>query len=154
MQDIRFDPWIRKIPWRRKWLPTLVFSSGESHGQRSLVGYGPQGHKELDMTEQLILPLSYEDGVKHASHKPKSVQFSRSVVSDSLRPHGRQHASLPCPSPTPGGPTPLSHPSGASQSPGLRSPCFSAVSHHLPSCYCPQAIVNSIVYLKFLWGWI
>ena len=31
-----------------------------------------------------------------------SVQFSRSVVSDSLRPHGLQHARLPCPSPTPG----------------------------------------------------
>ena len=31
-----------------------------------------------------------------------SVQFSRSVVADSLRPHGLQHARLPCPSPTPG----------------------------------------------------
>ena len=31
-----------------------------------------------------------------------SVQFSHSVVSDSLRPHGLQHARLPCPSPTPG----------------------------------------------------
>ena len=34
--------------------------------------------------------------------KWSSVQFSRSVVSDSLRPHGLQHARLPCPSPTPG----------------------------------------------------
>ena len=33
-----FDSWLRKIPWGRKWLPTLVFLSGESHGQRSLVG--------------------------------------------------------------------------------------------------------------------
>ena len=37
-----FDPWIRKIPWRRAWQPTLVFMPGESHGQRSLVGYNPQ----------------------------------------------------------------------------------------------------------------
>ena len=32
------DPWIRKIPWRREWLPTPVFLPGESHGQRSLAG--------------------------------------------------------------------------------------------------------------------
>ena len=35
----RFDPWVRKIPWRRKWQPTSVFFPGESHGQRSLAGY-------------------------------------------------------------------------------------------------------------------
>ena len=35
----RFDLWIRNIPWRRKWQPTLIFLSGESHGQRSLAGY-------------------------------------------------------------------------------------------------------------------
>ena len=39
----RFDPWVRKIPWRRKWQPTLVFLPGKSHGQRSLVGYSPGG---------------------------------------------------------------------------------------------------------------
>ena len=33
-----FDPWVRKIPWRRKWQLTPVFLPGESHGQRSLVG--------------------------------------------------------------------------------------------------------------------
>ena len=36
-----FDPWVRKVPWRRKWQPTPVFLPGESHGQRSLVGYRP-----------------------------------------------------------------------------------------------------------------
>ena len=38
-----------KIPWRREWLPTPVFLPGESQGQRSLVGYSPQGHKKSDM---------------------------------------------------------------------------------------------------------
>ena len=47
----RFDPWIRKIPWRRAWQPTPVFLPGESHGQRSLAGYRPWGRKELDTTE-------------------------------------------------------------------------------------------------------
>ena len=46
-----FDPWVGKNPWRRAWQPTPVFLPRESHGQRSLVGYGPWGHKELDMTE-------------------------------------------------------------------------------------------------------
>ena len=51
--DIRlsFNPWVGKVPWRRAWQPTLGFLPGESHGQRSLVGYSPQGHKELDTTE-------------------------------------------------------------------------------------------------------
>ena len=39
--------------WRRKWQPTPVCLPGESHGRRSLVGYGPRGRKELDMTERL-----------------------------------------------------------------------------------------------------
>ena len=43
----RFYPWVRKIPWRRKWQPTPVFLPGESHGQRSLVGYSPQGQKKV-----------------------------------------------------------------------------------------------------------
>ena len=42
---LRFDPWIENIPWRRKWQPTTVFLLGKSHGQRSLVGYSPWGHK-------------------------------------------------------------------------------------------------------------
>ena len=50
-----FDPWVRKIPWRRERLPTPVFMPGKSHGLRSLVGYSPWGRKELDMTEGLSL---------------------------------------------------------------------------------------------------
>ena len=48
----RFDPWVGKIPWRRKWQLTLVFLPGKSHGQRS---YSQWGHKELDTTERLTL---------------------------------------------------------------------------------------------------
>ena len=46
----RFDPWVRKIPCRRKWQPTPIFLPGKSHGQRSLVGYSLPG-KESDTTE-------------------------------------------------------------------------------------------------------
>ena len=41
----RFNPWVRRFPWRRKWQPIRVFLPGESHEQRSLVGYGPWGHR-------------------------------------------------------------------------------------------------------------
>ena len=50
MQEMWFDPWVGKIPWRRKWQPTPVFLPGKCHGQRSLVGYSPWGCKESDMT--------------------------------------------------------------------------------------------------------
>ena len=52
-----FDPWVRKIPWRREWQPTPVFLPGECHGQKSLVGCRPWGRKESDMTEGLTLSL-------------------------------------------------------------------------------------------------
>ena len=47
-----FNPWVRKIPWRREWQPIPVFLPGKCHRQRSLAGYSPWGHKESDMTPQ------------------------------------------------------------------------------------------------------
>ena len=47
----KFDPWVGKIPWRRKWPLAPVFLPGESHAQRSLVGYSPRGCTESDATE-------------------------------------------------------------------------------------------------------
>ena len=53
------ETWVRNIPWRRKRQPTPVLLSGESHGQRSLVGYSPRGLKESDTPERLhFLSLS------------------------------------------------------------------------------------------------
>ena len=46
-----FDPWIRKIPWRRNWQHTPVFLPGKFHGQRSLAGHSPWGREESDTTE-------------------------------------------------------------------------------------------------------
>ena len=47
----KFNSWVRKILWRRKWQPTPVFLPGISHGLRNLAGYSEWGHKELDTTE-------------------------------------------------------------------------------------------------------
>ena len=57
VQKIGFDSSGRKIPWRREWLPTLVYLPGEFHGQKSLVGYSPWACKELDMTKRLTVSL-------------------------------------------------------------------------------------------------
>ena len=65
-----FDPWVRKIPWRRKWQPTPAFLPGKFHGQRSLAGYSPWSHKESDTTEHnwgcgmLVAGFSVDTGSK------------------------------------------------------------------------------------------
>ena len=68
-----FDPWIGKIPWKRKWQPTPIFLPEKSYGQRGLAGYSPWDHRELDTREQLTLPLpksviSFEDRWKQKPH--------------------------------------------------------------------------------------
>ena len=53
-------PWVGKIPWRREQLPTPVFFPGESHGQRSMVGYSPWGCQvRHDLPATLDLWLSW-----------------------------------------------------------------------------------------------
>ena len=58
-----FNPWVRKIPWRKAWWPIPVFLPGEFHEQRNLAGW-PWGHKESETTERLIpllLSVTSED---------------------------------------------------------------------------------------------
>ena len=59
MQEIGFNAWVRKIPWRKEWLPNPVFLPGAFHRQRSLVGYSPWGSRESAMTEWLTLWLFF-----------------------------------------------------------------------------------------------
>ena len=67
-----FNLWVGKVPWRRVWLPTPVLFPGKPHGQRSLAGYSPWGHKESDMTEWLTLSLIWrgEHGRRHRERWP------------------------------------------------------------------------------------
>ena len=62
-----FDPWVGKIPQGREWLPTPVFLPEEFHGQRSVAGYSPWVHKELDLTEWLTVHSTKV--CSRASHK-------------------------------------------------------------------------------------
>ena len=98
------------IPWRSKWQPTPVFCLEKFHGQRSL----GVGHDWVTLINCIFL---------FTTLKCLSVQFSCSVMSNSLQPHGLQHARPPCPSPTP-----RAHP----------NPCPS-------SRWCPPNISSSVI---------
>ena len=51
IRTVGLIPGLQRFPWRKEWRPTLVFLPGEFHGWRSLIGYSPEGGKELDTTE-------------------------------------------------------------------------------------------------------
>ena len=87
LQETRVYSRARKILWRRAWQPTPVFLPGESHGQRSLVGYGPWGPKESDTTEV----------TRHHTHKcfPNPVKVFCPVYQPSTLTH--DVASFPTP---------------------------------------------------------
>ena len=79
----KFNPWVGKIPWRRKCQPTPIFLPGKSHGERSLVGHSPWGCKELDMTER---GSRHSHGVGRAEPR---VMLGWSWVWRLPRPYGR-----------------------------------------------------------------
>ena len=57
VQELGFNHWVWKIPWRREWQPTPVLFPGEFHGQKNLAGYSPWSHRESDTIEWLSLSL-------------------------------------------------------------------------------------------------
>ena len=125
----RFDPWVGKIAWGRKWQPAPAFLPGKLHEQRSLAGY-------IQPVESQRVGHDWTHTQFTNNHKiGHSVQFSRSVVSDSLRLHEPQHARTPCLSPTP-----RVHP----------NPCPSSRWYHptissfvIPFSSCPQSFPAS-----------
>ena len=101
----------------------------ESREKRSLADYRPWGHKESDMTQWL-------KSSNYSQHKNySSVQFSCSVMSDSLRPHEPQHTRPPCPSPTP-----VVHPNPCPSSWWCHPTISSSV---VPFSSCPQSFTVS-----------
>ena len=55
-----FHPWVRKIPWRRKWQPTLVFLLGKSHGRRSLAADSPGVAKSWTRLSNFTLTFHFD----------------------------------------------------------------------------------------------
>ena len=77
-----FNPWVRKIPWRRAWQPTPIFLPEESHGQRSLAGCSPRLGKDLDMTERLTHTcfFSYQGQRNMTTQPPESLLSNQEIL--------------------------------------------------------------------------
>ena len=87
-----FDPWVRKILWRRKWQSTSIFLPGEFLGQWSLVGYSPWGPKESDTIEWLSrYTCAKEVDLKQPS--PRAVPLLDSYGSQTPPPTPREGSS-------------------------------------------------------------
>ena len=74
--DCRFNSWVRKMPWRRKWQPNLVFLPGKSHGQRNLMGYSPWGCQRV--THDLVTkqqPSCFQYFLSPSSLPPKNLSI-------------------------------------------------------------------------------
>ena len=79
----RFDPWVRKIPWRRKQQPTPLFLPGEPHGQRTLVGYSPYvcaRAKSLQQCLTLCNPIDYNNQDHLGSPRIQSMGQQKSQI--------------------------------------------------------------------------
>ena len=92
-----FDPWVGKIPWRKKWQPTPVFLPGESPRTEE-----PGGLQSMESQR-----IRHDWATKHSTQHMGAWQtillfilllFSCYTVSDTFQPHGLQHARPPCPS--------------------------------------------------------
>ena len=106
---------VGKMPWRRAWQPTPVFLPGEAHGQRSLAGYSPQGHKESDTTEETEHKHTFrhsqarflrKEGLSRPLHLCKCWSSYQEFPSSSLPHPSSLHPGLalspsltPCPTP-------------------------------------------------------
>ena len=66
------ETWVQSLgqedPWRREWQLTPVFLPGESHGQRSLVGYNPWGYKESDTTDCYMPDQQHQSHLETSAH--------------------------------------------------------------------------------------
>ena len=88
----RFNPWVGKIHWRRKWQPTPLFLPGEFLGQRSLAGYSPWGHRvrhnwetHIHTHTRLQVVFSFE---RHLQHKSMSIAILRIPCAKLINPKG------------------------------------------------------------------
>ena len=65
MRETRFNPWVGKIPWGRKWQPTPVCLPGKSYGQKNLVVYSPWSLKRVGHDVRLNKCNHYPDFSHH-----------------------------------------------------------------------------------------
>ena len=150
-----FKPWVGKIPWRRAWQPTPVFLPGESHEQRSLVGYSPWGSRRVrhDWAHKCVCVCeigALGPWARHLlnfpglqfSHLRKSLAFCHKVGLTPLCPAHLAGTSHSCDQHTPQGPhafplfqLPFCHLLWPSVSPLGSTPWMSSLHHLLASTH-------------------
>ena len=88
---LRFNPWVRKSPWCRKWQLTPEFLPGKFHGQRSLEGYSPWVRQESDITEWLSMHAQY--CIEYSIFKPRMSRSKGKGSSDTagIAKHTHRH---------------------------------------------------------------
>ena len=84
-RDLRFNPWVGKIPWRREWQPTPVFLPGEFRGQRSLAGHSPWGRKEPETNEATDTFTSVWNEVRHLVQKLRISRWRLKTIKLTVR---------------------------------------------------------------------
>ena len=67
-----FNPWVGKIPWRRKWQPTPVFLPGKSHGQSRLVG------------SMVLQRVGHNLAIKQQQHGEEALAFIKHIMRQGL----------------------------------------------------------------------
>ena len=138
----RFDPWIRKIPWNRKWQPTPVFLPGKSHGQRSLAGCRPRGREESDTTGlSTAAAVSAESGL----------EISALPLSGGGPWASPCHSEPPSPCPTDMGITASPSPSGH-EGEGPHWKCLAGIWRSMPRAPNPSSHPSFCPCLRSLWG--
>ena len=85
-QESQVLSWVGNCPWRRDWIPTPIFLPGEPHGQRSLVGCVPWGHRESDTAERLSAWAQLIDNAGIVSGEEQNDSATHVRVSVSLNP--------------------------------------------------------------------
>ena len=76
-----FDPWFEKIPWRRKWQPTLVSLTEKFYGQKNLVGYSPWGHRRAghDLVTPNLMNSKFSDSKQQYIHAHTYTRITESL---------------------------------------------------------------------------
>ena len=82
-----FNPWIRKIPWRRAWHYFSVFLSGESPWTEEPAGYRPLACKESDTTEQLSTHTSHGPAIPCRGYTSEFNRAQTKLVQESSQQH-------------------------------------------------------------------
>ena len=90
-----FNPWFKKIPWRRAWQHNPIFLPRESEGLRSLMGYSPQGGKESTQLKRIIMHVEEKERKKRVRKYLRRLQLKSSLIWEGKQPPKSRKSRVP-----------------------------------------------------------